>query len=109
MRILARLITLYCLVHPAGAAEIDKFDGTKRFTVGSTRLLIYNHPTYQCGWRLVFDEEATVRQKDGNISLSVKTIPAEKGECGCKARTNDFHLYRVRRVNTDKRWFPYRG
>jgi hypothetical protein len=35
----------------------------------------------------------------------VKTIPAEKGECGCKAHTNDFHLYRVRRLTIDKNGF----
>jgi hypothetical protein len=97
MRILALLITVCGLARPAGAVDIDKFDGAEHFTVGSTRLLINNFPTFQCGWRLVFDKEATGRKKDGNISLSVRTAPAEKGECGCKAHTNDFHLYRARR------------
>jgi hypothetical protein len=99
------MIALFGLALPAGAFDIDKFDGTERLTVGSTRLLIYNFPTYQCGRRLVFDTDATTRKNDGNIALSVKTIPAEKGECGCKAHTNDFHLYRVRRVRIDKDGF----
>jgi hypothetical protein len=105
MRILTPLLFVCGLAQPATAVDIDKFDGTEQLVVGSTRLLIYNFPTFQCGLRLVFDQDATVRKKDGNIALSVKTIPAEKGECGCKAHTNDFHLYRVRRVKIDKDGF----
>lgn len=102
MRILAYMIALVGLALPAGAADIDKFDGIEQMEVGSTRLLISNFSTYQCGWRLVFDKQATVKKKDGNIALSVKTIPASKGECGCKAHTNDFHLYRAKRKKIDE-------
>lgn len=86
----------------AAAEGMDTFDGTERLVVGQTRLQINNFATYQCGWRLVFDTDKTVRKKDGNIALSVRTIAAAKGECGCKARTNDFHLYRARRLRIDQ-------
>jgi hypothetical protein len=97
------MLVLGLLTLPARAVDIDKFDGTERLTVGSTRFVINNFGTFQCGWRLVFDNEATFKTKDGNIALTVKTISAEKGECGCKARTNDFHIYRARgERKTDK-------
>lgn len=102
MRFFAVVAVLYGLAVPAHAVESDKFNGQEQLVVGSTRLLINNFQTFQCGWRLVFDKEATARKQDGTIALSVKTIPAEKGECGCKARTNDFHLYRARRIRIDK-------
>jgi hypothetical protein len=106
MRILAVMIVLAVFAFPAGAVDIDKFDGTEQMEVGSTRLLINNFLTFQCGWCLVFNKEATVKKKDGNIALSVKTIPAVTGECGCKAHTNDFHLYRARSGSRlDKRGF----
>ena len=86
----------------ADAAEVEKLDAFERMEVGSTRLLISNYPTYQCGLRLVFDRSATTKKKDGSISLTVKTVPTEKAECGCKAHTNNFHLYRARRVYIGK-------
>lgn len=95
-------ILAVCVSSTAGAAELSKFDGTERLEIGTTRLLINNFSTFQCGLRLLFDKESTSKHKDGNISISVKTIAADKGECGCKARTNDFHLYRARRIHVDK-------
>ncbi len=103
LRLLSIALAIWGTLLPdfSGAAEISKFDGTETMDVGTTRLLINNFATYQCGWRLVFEKLATVRKKNGNIAFNVKTIPAESGECGCKARTNDFHLYRARRKHID--------
>lgn len=100
----AVLISMWSMLawHAVEAAEIGKYDGTEKLEIGKTRLLINNSSTFQCGWRLVFDAQASALKNDGNIALTVKTIPAEKGECGCKSHTNDFHLYRSRRITVDQ-------
>lgn len=101
MRIFAMVVALYGLAVSAGAVDIDKFDGIEQLVVGSTRIMINNSSTFQCGQRLVFEAPAA-EVKRGEITFQVKSIPADKGECGCKAHTNDFHLYRSRRKRVDQ-------
>lgn len=85
----------------ASAEDLDKFDGLEKLVVGETRIAIHNNSTYQCGQRLVFGD-APASLKKAEVTFSVKSIPAERGECGCKASTNNFHLYRSNRVRVDK-------
>ena len=106
MRIFAVVVAIYGLAVPAGALDADKFDGPEQLVVRSTRIMINNSATFQCGQRLVFEAPAA-EVKRGEITFQVKSIPANKGECGCgecgcKARINDFHLYRSRRKRVDQ-------
>jgi hypothetical protein len=104
MRILALLIIVCGLVRPSIAADIEKFDGLEKLVIGQTRFAISNNATYQCGQRLIFgDTPASI--KNAEITFSVKTIPAGRGECGCKAHTNNFHLYRSNRIRVDKQGY----
>jgi hypothetical protein len=101
MQILVLLISMCGFVVLAFAADIEKFNGLEKLIIGQTRFAISNNATYQCGQRLIFgDTPASI--KNAEITFSVKTIPAERGECGCKAHTNNFHLYRSNRIRVDK-------
>ncbi len=104
MRIFAVIAAFFGLVVPVGAVELDKFDGLEQLVVGKTRIMINNSSTFQCGQRLIFEAPAA-KVKRGEVTFQVKTIAAAKGECGCKARTNDFHLYRSRRIRTDNKGY----
>lgn len=90
------------LFNAVEAGDMDQIFNCDHMKVGTTRFVINNYPTYQCGWRLVFDTMATVKKSDGNISLTVKTVPAPKTDCACKSHRNNFHLYRARRVAVDR-------
>jgi hypothetical protein len=104
MRMTLALTAVFNFAVSTSAQELDKFNGLEKLTVGETRLAIANNGTYQCGQRLVFsDTPATL--KNAEVTFSVKTVPADKGECGCKSHTHNFHLYRSNRIRVDEKGY----